>query len=1399
MAAEAINDNLVLTLAEFDDYFDNLDSGSYAASPERFIAFRDEMRVRVETMEDDDLLDWKATINLHLALFVCGFRASRDRDVMLRREALTSLEDFYMITTAQVSSIAKSLTDARGAQDRVTVGQVRVTKLKALIKWLEACQVTSVSPEARDFTADVLGENVEKIKLEESTDDAVSNLFPGRFGDKDSWRDFSDQFLNYCAAAPGTTGVALIHVLRDFAELSTDPDDKETKLIKAMSHEGTNYQEDNKRVYRLLKRCTLGTKHHVWLLNAPTNDGKTAFKNLKTHFDGETNLSTRVAKAEQTIRTLEYRKEESMSFETYERLMTQAFYDLDREEGHGLTIRQKVSKFAHGIKDPSLQETKNRILATTPEDLNALITQCQIIVNNNYTTTNNGKRKRLGVGAISPGKKGKQGGDRTKKFSKKKGPGKGKGAGGKKDIDLANLDGVNVCNPFRKFTDEEWNKLSSNSRSIIFKLRESISVGRAAPVGNVNPIPKEKDDGSDEGGADGSEAESVEKNPVEVNGVEVESPTAEKKNEKGGTNGKSFAGNVKPKKGSTGVAALKIVKKVRHGVSSSKKKKQKALSYPKIGVDASPGTEGQCRMDTEALCSVLGKNFRMLGEPTEQVDVEGYNDGLVIKDVPINSGATAVTLRSGEVIILVVNQGLGFASGNEKSLINPNQIRINGISVWDNAFDSDRPFGIELDENTFLPFEKNGISVCFDSHVPSDEELNTCRHFELTSDQPWDPETVNVNHISPEEEEIKAVQHETRKRPRLLEVSEATIHHANPIYDDKDLARACVASINVDIDDKEDRAEMVGAGKTTSASAATTLNRHSTVTPERVAEIYRCGIERAKETLRLTTQRHVRKSQGVPGRRYRVPKIEEEYRWLEGVWHSDTLFPGIKSINNEVALQTFTNGEVTFAVALRAKSDEELEKALRTFMKDVGIPRQMVTDMAPEMTGCYTGWQKIVRRHPHMTHKFSEPGRHNQNGKVEVENRELRKFWYRVMMEKKMPVRLWGYAFRHCSELRSRMYRNGKIGWESVIGHEVDIAEYLDFDLYDWCWVYDPDYAGPTKNDLDPENDPDTKNRRLGRFLGIAHHIGSKLTYWILVSSGKVIPRSTVWHVTHEEARNEAVQKRMKAFDETIANLLGDEQVCLSGGPSDFELLGIDGIDEEIELCHDPDGTEYLREVDPTGNATEIRGQEKKYIEEKERVDAILDDVNAMRSDKQLQEDLERFDALIGAEVRMPHIGDSDHGMMATVKRRKRDSDGRPIGVANRNPFYDSRLYDLEFEDGTVMEYRANVILENLMSQVDEEGRQYRLIDEIVDHRREADAIPVEEAFFTHTNGRKYRKKTTRGWKMLVQWKDGQTTWVPLAEMKETFPIETAEYAVARKISTEAAFAWWVPFVLKKR
>jgi hypothetical protein len=47
-------------------------------------------------------------------------------------------------------------------------------------------------------------------------------------------------------------------------------------------------------------------------------------------------------------------------------------------------------------------------------------------------------------------------------------------------------------------------------------------------------------------------------------------------------------------------------------------------------------------------------------------------------------------------------------------------------------------------------------------------------------------------------------------------------------------------------------------------------------------------------------------------------------------------------------------------------------------------------------------------------------------------------------------------------------------------------------------------------------------------------------------------------------------------------------------------------------------------------------------------------------------------------------------------------------------------------------------------------------------------------------------------------WHDGTSSLVPLREMKDSFPVQTAEYAVAHKLSQEPAFKWWVNHVLRK-
>ena len=55
-----------------------------------------------------------------------------------------------------------------------------------------------------------------------------------------------------------------------------------------------------------------------------------------------------------------------------------------------------------------------------------------------------------------------------------------------------------------------------------------------------------------------------------------------------------------------------------------------------------------------------------------------------------------------------------------------------------------------------------------------------------------------------------------------------------------------------------------------------------------------------------------------------------------------------------------------------------------------------------------------------------------------------------------------------------------------------------------------------------------------------------------------------------------------------------------------------------------------------------------------------------------------------------------------SVRRRKRNVWGNTIGRAKSNPILDTQTYEVEFKDGSMSTYYANVIAESMYAQCDE-------------------------------------------------------------------------------------------------
>ena len=114
-------------------------------------------------------------------------------------------------------------------------------------------------------------------------------------------------------------------------------------------------------------------------------------------------------------------------------------------------------------------------------------------------------------------------------------------------------------------------------------------------------------------------------------------------------------------------------------------------------------------------------------------------------------------------------------------------------------------------------------------------------------------------------------------------------------------------------------------------------------------------------------------------------------------------------------------------------------------------------------------------------------------------------------------------------------------------------------------------------------------------------------------------------------------------------------------------------------------------------------------------------------------------------------------------------------------------------------DYAANIIAENMLTQVDSDGFTLTMMGGIDYARDNTIAILKSDAYIVTQCGRKRHRRTTVGWKLLVKWSDGSESWVPLKDMKESHPLEVADFAKACGIADEPAFSWWVPYMLQKQ
>ena len=114
-------------------------------------------------------------------------------------------------------------------------------------------------------------------------------------------------------------------------------------------------------------------------------------------------------------------------------------------------------------------------------------------------------------------------------------------------------------------------------------------------------------------------------------------------------------------------------------------------------------------------------------------------------------------------------------------------------------------------------------------------------------------------------------------------------------------------------------------------------------------------------------------------------------------------------------------------------------------------------------------------------------------------------------------------------------------------------------------------------------------------------------------------------------------------------------------------------------------------------------------------------------------------------------------------------------------------MYQVSFVGGEITELTTNVIAESMYAQCYADGNEYLLLDVLVDYQKNNKAISLTDQKITVWE-RPVTRRTTAGWQLYCQWKDGPTSWEKLSDLKESHPMQTAEFAVAKGIDHEPAF-----------
>ena len=760
------------------------------------------------------------------------------------------------------------------------------------------------------------------------------------------------------------------------------------------------------------------------------------------------------------------------------------------------------------------------------------------------------------------------------------------------------------------------------------------------------------------------------------------------------------------------------------------------------------GNAGKLELDSHADSPVLGEGAKVVKQTGRVVSVRGFSDEL---GHPIRVQVVDGILKyecdvTGKEYILIIRNALHMPS-LKNHLIPPFMMRLASVEVNEcPKFLAKQP-SLE-NHSLFFPSEKIrlplllcGIISYLPTVTPTHNDAELLPMLELTPQSPtWNPH----NPLFQEQEdamtnyrgEMRDIVHTPNKISSCHIVAEVITRDTDPVLLADDLLRRRHSSVDCEFKMPfEHTISGIRCSRDHFLSVVKSKGNKSDITAKRLAANFGISDLIASKTLNVVTRLCPRNTADISlSRRYstndrmlRYPRMLANLYMMSDLF-MDTMFatPSGKSVRGFTKSQIFaTNFGWAKPIHMYGEAGSDIAKAVKIIFKNYGVPDTLICDAARAQI-----WGEVRKLCDQSGCEIMSLERNTPNSnRAERAIGVLKQDTKRDLVEAGAPAVFWCYAMERRASINNSIARDdihcqGQTRETVMTGQPTDISNLADFKFFEWVKFRRDEVKFPFSS------------FQLGKCLGPASNQGNGMAQHVLTDKGKVMPIQTLRRLTPSELNNPFEIESRKSFDEFIKRKYGDPYKPPETPEPPLDEMLIDFESQETSTIPHAD-------------------------------------------------DYDNYENYVGSEVLLPQYGEHMHA--ARVIGLARDELGNEVGTYDPNPIMDTRVYEVMFPDGAVEQYAANILAENMLGQVDENGYMHRMLDTIEDHRTDGSEATIQGSY------------TTRGHEIKCLWTDGTRTWVPLKDMKESYPIESAEYEISSQLTDSPAFAWWVPFTLKKR